>query len=33
MAEYAAFITHKNQVLGSAGQLEAVRNALAVVRA
>jgi fructose-bisphosphate aldolase class II len=32
MAEYAAFITHKNQMLGSAGQLEAVRNALATVR-
>lgn len=32
MAEYAAFITHKNQMLGSAGQLEAVRNALAAVR-
>jgi fructose-bisphosphate aldolase class II len=31
MAEYAAFITHKNQVLGSAGQLESVRNALSAV--
>lgn len=28
MAEYARFITHKNQKLGSAGQLEAVREAL-----
>ena len=27
MAEYAKFITHKNQKLGSAGQLEAVREA------
>jgi fructose-bisphosphate aldolase class II len=30
MGEYAAFITHKNQALGSAGQLERVRNALGV---
>ncbi|MBI2826808.1 MAG: ketose-bisphosphate aldolase [Planctomycetia bacterium] len=30
MAEYAAFIAHKNRMLGSAGQLEAVRAALAV---
>jgi fructose-bisphosphate aldolase class II len=29
MAEYAKYITHKNQKLGSAGQLEAVRAALA----
>lgn len=28
MAEYAGFIIHKNQMLGSAGQLEAVRSAL-----
>jgi fructose-bisphosphate aldolase class II len=28
MAAYAEFITHKNQLLGSAGQLESVRNAL-----
>jgi len=32
MAAYAGFIEHKNQVLGSAGQLEAVRAALAGVR-
>lgn len=32
MAEYAAFITHKNQMLGSAGQLEAVRNGLAAMQ-
>jgi fructose-bisphosphate aldolase class II len=32
MAAYADFITHKNKVLGSAGQLENVRNALAAVR-
>ncbi len=32
MAEYAGFISHKNQMLGSAGQLEEVRNALAAVR-
>ena len=31
MAAYAEFITHKNQALGSAGQLEAVRAALAGV--
>ncbi|HWB10780.1 MAG TPA: ketose-bisphosphate aldolase [Pirellulales bacterium] len=30
MAAYADFITHKNQALGSAGQLESVRNSLAV---
>jgi fructose-bisphosphate aldolase class II len=30
MAAYAEFITHKNQALGSAGQLESVRNSLAV---
>jgi fructose-bisphosphate aldolase class II len=29
MAAYAEFITKKNQALGSAGQLEAVRGALA----
>ncbi len=29
MAEYAKYIKHKNQMLGSAGQLEAVRAALA----
>jgi fructose-bisphosphate aldolase class II len=29
MGAYARFITHKNQVLGSAGQLEAVRAELA----
>lgn len=29
MAEYAGFILHKNEFLGSAGQLEAVRAALA----
>lgn len=28
MAEYAAYITHKNQALGSAGQLEALRAEL-----
>jgi fructose-bisphosphate aldolase class II len=33
MAAYAEFITHKNEVLGSAGQLEAVRAALAGVNA
>ncbi len=33
MAAYAEFITHKNQALGSAGQLEAVRAALAEVNA
>jgi fructose-bisphosphate aldolase class II len=33
MAAYARFITHKNQVLGSAGQLEAVRAELAGVKA
>jgi fructose-bisphosphate aldolase class II len=33
MAAYAEFITHKNQALGSAGQLEAVRAALAGVNA
>jgi fructose-bisphosphate aldolase, class II len=32
MAAYAQFITHKNQSLGSAGQLESVRNALSVAR-
>jgi fructose-bisphosphate aldolase class II len=32
MAAYAEFITQKNQALGSAGQLEAVRNGLAAVR-
>ncbi|HEX4131416.1 MAG TPA: ketose-bisphosphate aldolase [Pirellulales bacterium] len=32
MAAYADYITHKNSVLGSAGQLEKVRNALAAVR-
>lgn len=32
MAEYAGFISHKNQMLGSAGQLEEVRNAMAAVR-
>lgn len=32
MAEYAKFITHKNQVLGSAGQLEAVRAELATAK-
>lgn len=30
MAAYADYIIHKNQMLGSAGQLEAVRNALGV---
>jgi fructose-bisphosphate aldolase class II len=30
MAAYADFITHKNQALGSAGQLESLRNSLAV---
>lgn len=30
MAEYAGFITHKNQALGSAGQLESLRHSLAV---
>ncbi len=30
MAAYADFITHKNKMLGSAGQLEGVRNHLAV---
>jgi fructose-bisphosphate aldolase class II len=29
MANYAEYITHKNQMLGSAGQLEAVRKGLA----
>ncbi len=33
MAEYAKLITHKNQLLGSAGQLENVRSALAAVSA
>jgi len=33
MAAYAEFITHKNEVLGSAGQLEAVRAALAGAKA
>jgi len=33
MTAYAEFITHKNEVLGSAGQLEAVRAALADVNA
>mgnify|MGYP003476107851 FL=1 len=28
MAAYAEFITHKNQMLGSAGQLEGVRQSL-----
>ena len=28
MAEYAKYIVHKNQVLGSAGQLEGVRASL-----
>jgi fructose-bisphosphate aldolase class II len=28
VAEYAAFIAHKNQKLGSAGALEAVRDAV-----
>ncbi|MEX2118021.1 MAG: ketose-bisphosphate aldolase [Pirellulales bacterium] len=32
MAAYAGFITGKNRALGSAGQLEAVRQALAMVR-
>jgi len=32
MAEYAAFITDKNKMLGSAGQLESARAALAGVR-
>jgi fructose-bisphosphate aldolase, class II len=32
MAEYAGFILHKNRMLGSAGQLEAVRSALGGVR-
>jgi fructose-bisphosphate aldolase class II len=30
MTAYAAFITQKNQKLGSAGQLEGVRSALAL---
>jgi fructose-bisphosphate aldolase class II len=30
MAEYAGFITHKNQALGSAGQLGSLRESLAV---
>ena len=29
MAAYADYITHKNQKLGSAGQLESLRAALA----
>ena len=29
MAEYAKYIAHKNQKLGSAGQLESVRKAIA----
>jgi hypothetical protein len=29
MAAYAEYITHKNQKLGSAGQLESVRDSLA----
>jgi fructose-bisphosphate aldolase class II len=33
MAAYADFIIHKNQMLGSAGQLEAVRGELAAVKA
>ena len=28
MAEYAKYIAHKNEVLGSAGKLEAVREYL-----
>ncbi len=32
MAAYAEFITHKNEALGSAGRLEAVRAALATVK-
>ncbi|HEV3338705.1 MAG TPA: class II fructose-bisphosphate aldolase [Pirellulales bacterium] len=30
MAAYADFITHKNEALGSAGQLESARNSLAI---
>jgi hypothetical protein len=30
MAAYAQYITHKNKMLGSAGQLERLRAALAV---
>jgi len=29
MKEYASYIIHKNQMLGSAGQLEAVRQFIA----
>jgi hypothetical protein len=28
MAEYAKYIAHKNQILGSAGQLDSIRASL-----